>query len=190
MLRPVLVLFLLLGLACGPASTRQHARIEQKIDRVDEKIDRMMVLQEATREGIEELVALARRQGTGEITLFFPWNSDSITRGSAQYRRLVTFLDRLAFESRGRTVRLVSVGSAGDWWRSDWNDGLSARRAEAPRWIVKQHLLYVPHTWSEVYGIGAREAPAEHLGRTWRHVRIIAVYDDAQLPALPARPSP
>ncbi|MDP2310032.1 MAG: hypothetical protein Q8P18_28700 [Pseudomonadota bacterium] len=189
-MRPVLALFLLLGLACGPASMRQHARMERKIDRVDDKVDRLLHLQESSLAGIDELVSLARRQGTGEITLFFPWNSDDITRGSPQYQRLTAYLDRLAFESRGRTIRLVAVGSAGDWWRSDWNDGLSARRAEAPRWIVKQHLLYIPHTWSAVYGIGAREAPAEHLGRTWRHVRVIAVYDDAQLPALPARPSP
>jgi hypothetical protein len=38
------------------------------------------------------------------------------------------------------------------------------------------------------YGVSSTLAPAEARGRTWRHVRVIAVYDRAALPELPPAP--
>jgi hypothetical protein len=184
----VLGLGLALSLACMHPSAPRQARIEGKLDAVNAKVDRVLAAQALSQEALDELVLASRRQGTGEITLFFGWGNARVRRGSSERDRYVRFLDRLAFEARGREVVLVAVGAAGDWKQEDRNVRLSGQRAATARVIAKQQLVNVPHRWVRAYGVGAAEAPGDHGGRTWRHVRIIAVYDDAQLPALPPKP--
>ncbi len=77
------------------------------------------------------------------------------------------------------------MGSASDWRRETWNESLSKRRAATPRPVVGRHLVHVTHKWHEVRGVGSRIVPPDARGRTWRNVRIIAVYDETQLPDLP-----
>jgi hypothetical protein len=158
----------------------------RRMERIEQKVDRILAGQEATAAALEELLALARAQGTGELTLFFPWASSRLPVD--QEERLVRFLDHLAHEAHGRKILLVSVGAASDWRTAEWNDPLSRRRAEAPRALVSQHLVHLPHAWHRVVAQGDRGAPPGAAGPTWRHVRILAVYDEGQLPPLPASP--
>jgi hypothetical protein len=184
-LRPVLALGLLFSLACMHPSASQHARTDRKLDRLEGKVDRVLAEQAVSQESLDELLRIARRQGSGELTLFFPWNSARLRPGSDQHDRYVRFLDRVAFEAHGREVVLVAIGSAGDWKKDDWNDTLADRRASVVRLPAKRHLLHVPHRWLRVDGAGSTLAPGEAKGRTWRHVRVLAVYDEGDLPPLP-----
>ena len=154
----------------------------RRIGRIEAKIDQLIAGQAQQQAALDELLALARAQGTGELTLFFPWASSRLP--ADQEARLVRFVDHLAHEAHGRTLLLVSVGSATDWRSADWNDPLSRRRAEAPRALVSQHLVHLPHRWLQVVAQGSRGAPTGAKGETWRHVRLIAVYDEASLPPL------
>lgn len=173
---------LLLALGCASPTSQ---RIERKVDALAETQQRMLHNQDLTLAGLDELVALARRQGTGEITLFYPWASAQLPPAQAQ--RLVLFLDRLSYEAHGRELVLVSVGSANDWWREDWNQNLSARRAQGPMKRVHQHLVNTPHRVLRRYGVGQSLAEEGQSPRQWRHARIIAVYAEEQLPELPER---
>ena len=159
----------------------------RRIGRIEAKIDQLIAGQALQQAALDELLALARAQGTGEITLFFPWASSRLP--ADQEERLVRFVDHLAHEAHGRTLLLVSVGSATDWRSADWNDPLSRRRAEAPRALVSQHLVHLPHRWLKVVAQGSQGAPVGAKGQTWRHVRVIAVYDEATLPPLKADPA-
>jgi len=165
-------------LACmHPGSTNR------RLDRIERKVDRVLEGQELSQEKLDQLLALARAQGTGEITLFYPWGRSGLPR--SQEARLVRFLDHLAHEAHGRPILLVAVGSASDWRSEERNISLSKRRASSPRVVVGRHLVHVPHKWHEVKGVGSRVTPPDAKGKTWRHVRIIAVYDTEQLPELP-----
>jgi hypothetical protein len=171
-LRGLFALFLLLGLACGPTH-RQSSRIEAKLDQANIKLDQLL-------EGQEELLESARRQGSGEITLFFPWEMAILM--PEQQQRLVAFLDRLAFEARGRPLLLVSVGVAPDWGGKSWQKTLSEQRANAVRPWVARLLVNTPHRWLSHYGVG--DGGVEKAAGFWRQVRLIAVYDEAFLPEL------
>lgn len=174
-LRVVLALLLILGLACGPTH-RQSARIEAKLDQANVKLDQLL-------EGQAELVEAARRQGSGEITLFFPWETAILM--PEQRERLVAFLDSLSFEARGRPLLLVAVGVAPDWGGSSWQKKLSEQRANAVRPWVARLLVNTPHRWLAHYGAG--DGGVSQGTGFWRQVRLIAVYDEAFLPELPAR---
>lgn len=158
---------------------------QRTVTRIDRKVDRLIADHEVMHRDLGELVEASRLQGTGEITLFFPWHATRLHRGGRQYQRLVAWLDDLVLASRGREVLLVSVGSADDWGRADWNQELGVMRAHSPRWVVEEHLVNVPHRWVRFVSAGDLLAPPSARGRTWRHVRLIAVYDEAQLPPLP-----
>jgi len=160
---------------------------DRKLGRIESKLDQILEGQALSHEKLDELLALARAQGTGEITLFYPWGRSSLPR--SQEDRLVRFLDHLAHEAHGRPILLVAVGTASDWRTDDWNDPLSKRRANAPRTLVGRHLVHVPHKWHKVQGVGDRLTPPDAKGPTWRNVRIIAVYDTEQLPELDAVPA-
>ena len=186
-LRPLSRLALLLGalslLACvhPGAGTR-------RMDRVEDKIDRLLAGQDRQQAALDELLGLARAQGSGELTLFFPWASSAL---SAQERdRLVNFADHLAREAHGRPVLLVSVGTATDWRSPGWNGPLSRRRAEAPRAVLSQHLVHVPHRWVKVLARGAEGAPVGARGKTYRNARVIAVFDERALDGLLNSASP
>lgn len=179
------MLLVLSSLACGP-STHRAARIEKGVDAANARLEALLAGQAVTNAALEELVRMSRQQGSGEITLFYPWASATLLPG--ELRRLETFLDRLAFEARGRTVLLVAVGSASDWNNSEWNDGLSARRAETPRSRVGRYLVNTPYRWVSRYGVGDRVVPDNVRGAQFRHVRLVAVYDETLLPRLPPNP--
>ena len=65
---------------------------------------------QTAQQALAKLEQLSNLQGTGQITLFFKTGSTEIDQ--FQYQRLVSFLDYLSRDSRGRTVILVSIGSA------------------------------------------------------------------------------
>ena len=184
-LRPVLAIGLLFSLACMHPSRTQQARTHRKLDRLEDKVDQVLEQQALAQASLDELLRIARRQGSGELTLFFGWNSARLRPGSRQHERYVRFLDRVAFEAHGREVVLVAIGSAGDWNKPGWNDTLSQRRASVVRLPAKRHLLHVPHRWLRVDGAGSTLAPGDARGQAWRHVRILAVYDEGDLPPLP-----
>lgn len=159
------------------------------VNRIENKIDDIRAGQEFTNRALEELVALARQQGTGEITVFFPSRSARIARGSQQYERLVHFLDFLSRESRGRTLYFALVGSASAPGSPESNQLLSEERARALIPIIDTYLVNIPHEYHYVAGNGATYAPQEADRRTrrrYRSVRVIAVFD----PQLLVPPSP
>ena len=178
--RRLLVLALLALLAgCIPHSS---GRISRKLDRLDTKVDQVLENQSEMMADLDELVERSRRQGTGEITLFFPWTGDRLFRGTAQHERLVAFADRLAMEAHGREILLVAIGSAADWSGTTWNRNLSTERAIGAQQVLDRHLVHVPHRWLRTVGAGRDGHPPDAHGRTWRNVRVIAVYEEEQLP--------
>jgi hypothetical protein len=106
---------------------------------------------------LAKLEQLSNEQGTGQITLFF--KTGSIEMDSFQTQRLVSFLDYLARESRGRTVILVSIGSASAVGNSELNKKLSTERSEAPLPMINQYLVNVPHKFHKVTGVRDMYAP-------------------------------
>ena len=180
-LHPLSHLALLLGVLSLLACVHPGAGT-RRMDRVEQKIDRLLAGQERQQAALDELLALARAQGSGELTLFFPWASSAL--GAQERARLINFADHLAREAHGRPVLLVSVGTATDWRSADWNGPLSRRRAEAPRAVLSQHLVHVPHRWVKVLARGAEGAPVGARGKTYRNVRVIAVFDESSLDGL------
>jgi outer membrane protein OmpA-like peptidoglycan-associated protein len=135
---------------------------------------------------IEEV---AHRQGSGEITLFFPTGSANIYRNSIEYKRLIDFVDYVSRHSTGRTVHFVLVGSASAFGPKTVNKRLSLRRAEAPIDAIDKFLVNVPHEFYKVGGVGEMYSPSKapmKVHRRYQHVRIIAVYQTKRLPDLPA----
>lgn len=177
-LRSVLALILLFSLACGPTH-RQVTRIEAKLDQANVKLDELLL-------GQQELLQLARQQGSGEITLFFVWETALFLPG--QRERLIAFLDRLSFEAHGRPVLLLSVGMTPDWGDKNWQKSLSQRRADAVRPLVARYLVNTPHRWLGHYGVGDASVEQGEGATSWRQVRLIAVFDEALLPQVPGRP--
>ena len=135
---------------------------------------------------LEKLERLAAQQGTGSITLFFAEGSAHLDQ--FQYERLVSFLDYLARESRGRNVILVSIGSASAVGPAAVNLRLSTGRSEAPLPVIDQYLVDIPHQFHKVTAIGDLYAPKNapmQVEKRYQNVRIIAAYDTAQLAATP-----
>lgn len=189
MTRSLPVLALAFGLVgCVPPATKTVRRIDAKVDVILDNQEQILANQDEMMAELDELVEASRRQGTGEITLFFNWHDTKLNRGSPQHERLVAWLDHLVLESRGREIVFTTVGSATDWKRADWNHELSRYRAWTAKDVISRHLVHVPHRWGRSYGVGDQAAPPDARGRTWRHVRIIAVYDEGQLPTLPPEP--
>lgn len=139
--------------------------------------------EEAAGRALEELVAISRRQGSGEITIFFPLGSAVLAEEERD--RLVRFADVLAREARGRKLMLVSVGSASTLGEADYNQRLARQRALVPEEILKKHLVNTPHEFHQIYGVGDIYSPRnvtldEH--KRYQHVRIVAVFGPDQLP--------
>jgi hypothetical protein len=124
-----------------------------------------------------------------QITLFFPTGSHELRQGQEQYTRLITFLDYLSRQSRGRKVLFLLIGSASATGNPQVNERLSRERATAPEPIIDQYLVNIPHQFFKVYGLGdiysPKHAPLTQEQR-YQNVRIIAVYDTDQVPQLPA----
>jgi outer membrane protein OmpA-like peptidoglycan-associated protein len=137
---------------------------------------------------LAKLEQLSNEQGTGQITLFF--KTGSIEMDSFQTQRLVNFLDYLARESRGRTVILVSIGSASAVGNAEVNKKLSMERSEAALPMINQYLVNVPHRFYKVTGVGDMYAPKNaslQVENRYQSARVIAAYSTSDLSAVPAR---
>ena len=81
----------------------------------------------------------------------------------------------------------VMIGSASATGSMSVNQKLSRERSEAPEPIIDQYLVNVPHQFYKVYGLGDMYAPKNvtlQEDQHYQNVRIIAVYDTNQIPAL------
>ena len=142
---------------------------------------------QTSQQALGMLEQLSNQQGTGQITLFFPTGSASLGSSGLQYDRLVNFLDYISRDSRGRKVLFLLVGSASATGSLAINEKLSRERSQAPEPIINQYLVNVPHQFYKVYGLGDLYAPKDvtlQVDQRYQNVRIIAVYDTNQIPAL------
>ena len=162
----------------------------KKLDEVEGRVDKLQGAEnqelQKTQQALAKLEEMSNQQGTGQITLFFKTGSVEIDQ--FQNQRLVNFLDYLSRESRGRTVILLSIGSASAIGSPKLNKKLSIERSEAPLPIIDQYLVNVPHKFYKVTGIGDMYAPKNaplQVEHRYQSVRIIAVYDASSLPATP-----
>lgn len=139
---------------------------------------------ETAQRSLKVLEEMANRQGTGEISVFFPNGSAHMERGVVEHDRLVRFADFLARESRGRKVILVSIGSASAYGNQKVNLDLAKKRSEVPLDIMDKYLVNVPHEFHKVFGNGDLNSPKdvkmkEH--QRYQHTRVIAVFDKEQV---------
>ena len=144
--------------------------------------------QQSAQQALAKLEKMANDQGTGQITLFF--NTGSFKLDHDQTQRLVRFLDYLSVNSRGRKVILMSIGSASAVGSAKANKKLSQQRSESPLPIIDKYLVNTPHTFYKVTGIGDMYAPKGEpmkVEQRYQNVRIIAVYDTGDLPAVPGK---
>ena len=149
----------------------------KEYDQMDGHIEKMQVTEN---QALKQLEQLANAQGTGQITLFFAEGSDKLDK--MQTQRLITFLDYLGRQSRGRTVILVSIGSASAIGNPQVNKKLSMARSQDPLPVIDQYLVNIPHKFYKVTGIGDMYAPKDssmQVEQRYQNVRIIAAYDTA-----------
>jgi len=135
-----------------------------------------------SQQALQQLEQLSDSQGSGQITLFFAEGSAQLNQ--EQQQRLIGFLDYLSRESRGRTVILVSVGSASAIGPASVNRRLSIERSQAPLATIEQYLVNIPHQFYKVSAVGDMYAPKNasmQVEQRYQSVRIIAAYDKAQL---------
>jgi len=155
------------------------------------KLDQMSDAQDASKkETLAKLEDMSMKQGSGQITLFFKTGSAKLD--GVQRQRLIGFCDYLAREHRGRQVILVSVGQASTPGTEEYNQKLSDQRSQAPRPIIDKYLTNVPHDFHTVMGAGEKDAPQEEtdaeINARYQSVRVIAVYDTANLPETARNP--
>ena len=142
---------------------------------------------QTSQQALQMLEHLSQQQGTGDITLFFQTGSAALPSSGLQYQRLINFLDYLSRNSRGRKILLLMIGSASATGSMSINQKLSRERSEAPEPIINQYLVNDPHQFFKVYGIGDMYSPKNvtlQEDQRYQNVRIIAVYDTNQIPAL------
>jgi len=161
-----------------------------QFDQVDGRMDRLQATSgkdlQTAQEALAKLEQLSNEQGSGQITLFF--KTGSVEIDPFQNQRLVNFLDYLSRDSRGRTVILVSIGSASATGSAQINKKLSIERSQAPLPVINQYLVNVPHKFYKVTGIGDMYAPKNaplQVEERYQSVRIIAVYTTGDLPSMP-----
>ncbi len=164
--------------------------------------------EETINQALQSFINISKKQGAGEITLFFSKGSDSLEYSYTERDRLVQFLDYLSRESHGRKILLLSIGSASivDTLSNRYQVyglrdkkapskktvsnkiQLSVARAKAPLPLIEKYLVNIPHQTYDAYGIG------EHKGsrslslddeEMYQHVRIIAAFEKSDLPLLP-----
>jgi outer membrane protein OmpA-like peptidoglycan-associated protein len=191
------------GAFTGAASGAQADALAQEIvkannntmkqfDAENGRLDKIQVTEnkdyQTAQQTLAKLEQLSNEQGTGQITLFF--KTGSIEMDSFQNQRLVNFLDYLARESRGRTVILVSIGSASAVGNAELNKKLSTERSEATLPMINQYLVNVPHKFYKVTGVGDMYAPKNaplQVENRYQSARVIATYSTSDLSAVSAR---
>jgi outer membrane protein OmpA-like peptidoglycan-associated protein len=154
-------------------------------DRVDGDMTKMQATDnqelQNSQQALTQLEQLSNQQGSGQITLFFA--TGSIELNQEQQQRLIRFLDYLSRENRGRTVILVSVGSASAVGPASVNRQLSIGRSQAPLAIINQYLVNTPHNFYKVSAVGDMYAPKDAtlaVDQRYQSVRIIAAYSNPQ----------
>jgi outer membrane protein OmpA-like peptidoglycan-associated protein len=186
------------GTAMGGASAGDANALAQMIvnennnamagfDRVNGQLSQMQATEtqslKTSQETLARLEQLSNQQGSGEITLFFAEGSARLNQ--EQEQRLIRFLDYLQRESRGRTIILVAVGSASAIGPASINRKLSVERSQAPLNTINQYLVNTPHRFYKISAVGDMYAPKSAsytVEQRYQSVRIIAAYDQAQLP--------
>jgi len=185
------------GTATGAASVGDANALAQMIvdsnnnamagfDRVNGNLAQLQVTEtkelQDSQDALAKLVQLSNQQGSGAVTLFFA--EGSATLNQEQQQRLIRFLDYLSRASQGRTVILVSVGSASAVGPAAVNRRLSIERAQAPVDIIQQYLINTPHTFYKVSAVGDMYAPkdaSQQVDQRYQNVRIVAAYSTSQL---------
>src|SRR5262245_47754405 len=183
------------GTMFGVASGQQASTLAQLI--VDSNNNNMKDYEElqgtssknlqTSQHALQMLEHMSQQQGTGEITLFFQTGSATLPSSGLQYQRLINFADYLSRMSRGRKILFVMIGSASTTGSMSVNQRLSRERSEAPEPVIDQYLVNVPHQFFKVYGIGDMYSPKNvtlQEDQRYQNVRIIAVYETDQIPAL------
>jgi outer membrane protein OmpA-like peptidoglycan-associated protein len=135
-----------------------------------------------SQQALTKLEQLSDSQGSGQVTLFFAEGSARLNE--EQQQRLITFLDYIARDSRGRKVILVSVGSASAVGPAAINRKLSIERSQAPLATIEQYLVNTPHAFYKVSSVGDMYAPRNasmQVEQRYQNVRIVAAYDQSQL---------
>jgi len=162
----------------------------QRFDQLDGNISSLRTTHQqelqTSQQALAKLEQLSSEQGSGEVTLFF--KTGSVELDHFQYQRLVNFLDYLARHSHGRTIIIVSIGSASATGSPRVNKKLSTERSETPLPVIDQYLIDTPHKFYKVTGIGDLYAPKNapaNVEYRYQNVRIIAAYDAANLPQIP-----
>jgi hypothetical protein len=144
--------------------------------------------QQTAERTLQLLEQLSQKQGTGEITLFYPTGEKILGEKSFEYERLVRFIDFLARESKGRKVLLISIGSASAIGKKSWNLKLAQARAEYPKEVIDKYLVNIPHEYFKVYGSGDMYSPkgvSRQERERYQHTRLIALFETDQVPPLP-----
>lgn len=170
------------------AARQTQERLLQLAEVTEKTAQRNYEVAEAALRSLEQM---AKRQGTGELTVFFPTGVSRVAKNSLDYERIVHFADYLARESRGRKVLLISVGCASTTGNKKLNTKLARDRAEYPVDIVRHYLVNTPHEFYKVYGVGDIYSPQnvsmrEHL--RYQHTRLIAVFEGDTSTELPVEP--
>jgi outer membrane protein OmpA-like peptidoglycan-associated protein len=154
-------------------------------DRVDGDMTKMQATEnqelQNSQQALAQLEQLSNNQGSGQITLFFA--TGSIELNQEQQQRLIGFLDYLSRENRGRTVILLSVGSASAVGPASVNRQLSIGRSQAPLPTINQYLVNIPHNFYKVSAVGDMYAPKNaslQVDQRYQNVRIIAAYNNPQ----------
>jgi hypothetical protein len=151
--------------------------------RIEESVKKNL---ETAQQSLALIEQISKKQGSGEITLFFDRRAARL--GSQEISRLVSYLDYLARESRGRKVFIVSIGSASAIGNAKLNTRLAQRRAECPLPVIGKYLVNIPHEIYKVYGTGDIYSPKNislKQHQKYQYSRIIAYYETDQLPKLP-----
>jgi outer membrane protein OmpA-like peptidoglycan-associated protein len=183
------------GTRFGGASGQQASSLAQMI--VDSNNNNMKDYEQlegtasknlqTSQHALQVLEHLSQQQGSGEITLFFPTGSGALPQSGLQYQRLINFVDYLSRMSRGRKILFIMIGSASATGNMSTNQRLSQERAQAPEPTIDQYLVNVSHQFFKVHGIGDVYSPKNvslPQEQRYQNVRIIAVYDTDQIPAL------
>jgi len=185
------------GTLTGHASTEQAATLGQILS--DSHNTQMAVAKNDTKIFIDSikqdfevdhktlviLEEMSRKQGTGEITIFFPTSSSQIA--PCEMKRLVNFTDYISKKSMGRKVYFIMIGSASRTGKTEKNKTLALKRAEAPINVIDKYLINIPHEYYRVYSLGDTHSPKtykkdKNINSRYQHTRIIAFYDMCDCP--------
>lgn len=172
-------------------------RIEESTQRIGESNKKIFESSqrnfETTQKALQMIEQLSKKQGTGEVTIFFPVGSSQIKKESLEYERLVKFVDYLSRKSKERKVLFVSIGSASAFGDKKLNQKLAKKRSEAPIEVIDKYLVHIPHEFFKVYGTGDVYSPKnvpmkEH--QKYQNVRLIAFYETENISGVPIPKEP